>query len=95
MYIWRTKVDNFFIAISLILGLLALICLYRGIFGPTVIDRIIGVGAVGTKTLIILLLMGFIYHRIDMFVDISLLYAIINFIGVIIFSKYFIRKGVF
>ncbi len=87
--------NDFFIAIGLILGLLALICLYRGIFGPTVIDRIIGVGAVGTKTLIILLLMGFIYNRIDMFVDISLLYAIINFIGVLIFSKYFIQKGVF
>lgn len=87
--------NDFFIAIGLILGLLTLICLYRGIFGPTVIDRIIGVGAVGTKTLIILLLMGFIYDRIDMFVDISLLYAIINFIGVLIFSKYFIQKGVF
>lgn len=87
--------NDFFIAIGLILGLLALICLYRGMFGPTVIDRIIGVGAVGTKTLIILLLMGFIYDRIDMFVDISLLYAIINFIGVLIFSKYFIQKGVF
>jgi multicomponent Na+:H+ antiporter subunit F len=88
-------VNDFFIAIGLILGLLALICLYRGIFGPTVIDRIIGVGAVGTKTLIILLLMGFIYNRIDMFVDISLLYAIINFISALIFSKYFIQKGVF
>lgn len=86
--------DNFFIVIGLILGLLALICLYRGIFGPTVIDRIVGVGAVGTKTLIILLLMGFMYRRIDMFVDISLVYAIINFIGVLIFAKYFLRKGV-
>jgi multicomponent Na+:H+ antiporter subunit F len=87
-------VNDFFIIIGLILGLLALVCLYRGVFGPTVIDRIIGVGAVGTKTLIILLLMGFIYRRIDMFVDISLVYAIINFIGVVIFSKYFLRKGV-
>jgi monovalent cation/proton antiporter MnhG/PhaG subunit len=87
-------VDDFFIVIGLILGLLALICLYRGVFGPTVIDRIIGVGAVGTKTLIILLLMGFIYRRIDMFVDISLVYAIINFISVLIFAKYFLRKGV-
>lgn len=86
--------NDFFIIIGLILGLLALVCLYRGVFGPTVIDRIIGVGAVGTKTLIILLLMGFIYRRIDMFVDISLVYAIINFIGVVIFSKYFLRKGV-
>jgi len=86
--------DNFFIAISLILSFLALICLYRAIFGPTVIDRIIGVGVVGTKTLIILLLIGFLYKRIDMFVDIALVYAILNFIGVLIFAKYFVKKGV-
>ncbi len=86
--------EGFFLVIGLILSLLALICLYRAIFGPTVIDRIIAVGAVGTKTLIILLLMGFIYKRVDMFIDISLLYAIINFIGVLIVAKYFVRRGV-
>lgn len=86
--------DSFFIAISLVLSFLALICLYRAIFGPTDIDRIIGVGVVGTKTLIILLLIGFLYKRMDMFVDIALVYAILNFIAVLIFAKYFIKKGV-
>ncbi|MCI0469610.1 MAG: monovalent cation/H+ antiporter complex subunit F [Nitrospirae bacterium] len=86
--------DNFFIAISLVLSFLALICLYRAIFGPTDIDRIIGVGVFGTKTLIILLLIGFLYKRIDMFVDIAFVYAILNFIGVLIFAKYFAKKGV-
>ena len=86
--------DNFFLTISLVLSFLALICLYRGILGPTVIDRIIGVGVVGTKTLIILLLIGLLYKRLDMFVDIALAYAVLNFIGVIIFAKYFIKKGV-
>ena len=86
--------DNFFLAIALVLSFLVLICLYRAVFGPTVIDRIISVGVVGTKTLIVLLLMGFIYKRVDMFVDISLLYAILSFIGALIFAKYFVRKGV-
>lgn len=86
--------DSFFIAISLALSFLVLICLYRAIFGPTVIDRIIGVGVVGTKTLIVLLLIGLLYKRLDMFVDIALVYAILNFIGVLIFAKYFVRKGV-
>ncbi len=86
--------DSFFLTISLILSFLALICLYRAIFGPTVVDRVIGVGVVGTKTLIILLLIGFLYKRMDMFVDISLAYAILNFIGVLICAKYFVRKGV-
>ena len=86
--------DSFFLAISLALSFLVLICLYRAIFGPTDIDRIIGVGVVGTKTLIILLLIGLLYKRLDMFIDIALVYAILNFIGVLIFAKYFIRKGV-
>lgn len=86
--------DNFFLTICLILSFLALICLYRGIFGPTIIDRIVGVGVVGTKTLIVLLLIGILYKRLDMFVDIALAYAVLNFIGVIIFAKFFIKKGV-
>lgn len=84
----------FFIGVSLVLSFLVLLCFYRAILGPTIIDRIIGVGVVGTKTLIILLLMGFIYQRIDMFVDISLVYAILNFIAVLIFSKFFVSKWV-
>lgn len=86
--------ENFFIGVGLVLSLLVLLCFYRAIWGPTVIDRIISVGVVGTKTLIILLLMGFIYKRIDMFVDISLVYAILNFIAVLIFSKFFVSKWV-
>ncbi len=85
--------ENFFLAISLILGLLILLSLYRGVFGPTVFDRIIGVGFVGSKTLVILVLMGFIYKRVDMFVDISLAYSILIFIGTLVFAKYFQKKG--
>jgi len=85
--------ENFLLTISLILGLLILLSLYRGIFGPTVFDRIIGVGFVGSKTLVLLALMGFIYKRIDMFVDISLAYSILIFIGTLVFAKYFKSKG--
>jgi len=85
--------ENFFLAISLLLSLLILLSLYRGVFGPTVFDRIIGVGFVGSKTLVILVLMGFIYKRIDMFVDISLAYSILIFIGTLVFAKYFQGKG--
>jgi len=85
--------ENFFLAIGLILGVLILLSLYRGIFGPTVFDRIIGVGFVGSKTLVLLVLMGFIYKRIDMFVDISLAYSILIFIGTLVFAKYFKSKG--
>lgn len=85
--------ESFFLAIGLILGLLILLSLYRGVFGPTLFDRIIGVGFVGSKTLVLLVLMGFMYKRIDMFVDISLAYSILIFIGTLVFAKYFKSKG--
>ena len=80
--------EKFFLGISLILALLILLSLYRGIFGPTVFDRIIGVGFVGSKAMAILVLMGFIYKRVDMFVDISLAYSFLIFISTLVFAKY-------
>lgn len=85
--------ERFFLGISIGLCVLIFLCLYRAVWGPTVFDRIIGAGFVGTKTTILLVLMGFIYKRIDMFVDLALVYSILNFIGTLIISKYFIKKG--
>lgn len=87
--------DVFFLVSSLILGVLVLICLYRTAFGPTVMDRIISVGAIGTKTTAILLLMGLIYGRVEMFVDIALAYALLNFIATLGAAKFFrVRKSI-
>jgi multicomponent Na+:H+ antiporter subunit F len=85
--------ENFFLAISLTLGFLALLCLYRAAFGPTVLDRIISTSVIGTKTTIILLLIGFIYKRVDMFIDIALAYALLNFIATMAASKFFRKRG--
>jgi len=85
--------DNFFLTICLFLGLLVLLSLYRGIFGPTVFDRIIGVGFVGSKSMSILVLMGIIYDRIDMFVDIALAYSLLVFISTLVFAKHFQKRG--
>lgn len=85
--------ENFFLAISLILGFFVLLCLYRVVFGPAIFNRLIGASVIGTKTLIILALMGFIYRRIDMFIDISLVYALLNFISTLAAAKYFQKKG--
>ena len=85
--------EKFFLAVSLFMGLLILLSLYRGIFGPTVFDRIIGVGFVGSKALSILVLMGMIYQRIDMFVDIALAYSLLVFISTLVFAKHFQKRG--
>ncbi|MCK5679324.1 pH regulation protein F [bacterium] len=85
--------DSFFLGVSLFLCLLVLPCLYRAIVGPTIIDRMVAIGAIGTKTLVILVLMGFLYERIAMFIDIIMVYAILNFIGTLAASRYFEVKG--
>jgi multicomponent Na+:H+ antiporter subunit F len=85
--------SNFFIYLGMGLFTLVLLCLYRGVFGPGVLNRIAAISAIGTKTLVILLLMGFIYRRVDMFVDISMVYALLNFIGTITAAKYLEIQG--
>ena len=84
--------ESFFIYIAIFLCLLVMLCLYRGIAGPTVLDRIISISVIGTKTTIILALMGFIYKRGEMFLDISLAYALLNFIATIAAAKFFRRR---
>ena len=87
---------SFFLTVSVILCLLMFVSMYRALFGPTVLDRLIGVNAIGTKTVVLLLLIGLLYERVDMFVDIALAYAFLNFIAVLAASRYFHkRKGLY
>ncbi len=74
------------------LSLLILISLYRAVSGPTVLDRLIGVNAIGSKTIALLILIGLIYRRVDMFVDIALAYAMLNFIAVLAAARYFQKR---
>ena len=87
---------NVFLYAGLFLSLLMVASLYRAVFGPTILDRLIGVNAIGSKTVILLLLIGLIYGRLDMFVDIALAYALLNFVAVLAASRYFQkRKGLY
>ena len=61
--------------------------LLRALFGPTTYDRILAVNAIGTKTVILVSLMGFIGGRPD-FLDIAMLYALMNFIATIAILKF-------
>lgn len=88
--------NSFFLGVALGLCLLMCFALYRALFGPTVLDRLIGMNAIGSKTVVLLLLIGFLYERVDMFVDIALAYAFLNFVAVIAASRYFHkRKGLY
>ena len=64
-----------------------LLALVRAFAGPTVYDRILAVNHVGTQTVLLIAVMGFLTGRPD-FLDISLLYALINFIATIAVLRY-------
>jgi multicomponent Na+:H+ antiporter subunit F len=81
--------SSFFIYTGVCLCLFMLLALYRTIFGPTIIDRMMGANVIGTKTTVLLIVIGTIYGRVDMFVDIALAYAMLNFIVTIAASRYF------
>jgi len=88
--------DDVFLYSGLYLAFLMVLSLYRAVIGPTVLDRIIGVNAIGSKTVVLLILIGLLYHRVDMFIDIALAYAMLNFIAVLAASRYFQkRKGLY
>lgn len=76
-----------FDAAALVIVLAAILVLYRAIKGPRVYDRVLAVNVIGTKTVVLLALIGFIYER-PHFLDIALVYAIMNFIATIAFLKY-------
>jgi len=88
--------EQTFLIASIVISLLMFLSLYRAVRGPTVLDRLIGVNAMGSKTTTLLVLIGLLYQRVDMFVDIALAYAMLNFIAVLAASRYFQkRKGLY
>lgn len=85
---------DFFMAVSIFICLLMALTLYRAVAGPTVLDRLIGANAIGSKTVMLLIIIGVLFGRVDMYVDIALAYAMLNFIAVLAAGRYFQkRKG--
>lgn len=76
-----------FAAAALALLVVMALVLVRAIAGPTVYDRILAVNSFGTLTVLLIAVHGFLTGRPD-FLDIALLYALINFIGTIAASKF-------
>jgi len=62
--------------------------LIRAVRGPTIYDRILSVNSFGTATVLFIAVLGFLTGRPD-FLDLGLLYALLNFIGTIALLKFF------
>lgn len=72
--------------IALLFGLVLL--LTRALLGPTLYDRVLAVNSFGTKTVVLLGLLGFVMGRPE-FLDIALTYSLINFVSTISILKFF------
>ncbi len=64
-----------------------MLTLYRLMKGPTIYDRVLAANAIGTMAVVILVLIGFIYGR-PHFLDLAVVYTLINFVATIAFLKY-------
>ena len=83
----------FFFCVLLILALLIGAYLYRVLQGPTIFDRVLGLNGISTKAIILLVLIGTVFERVDMFIDISTGYALLNLVGALAVAKYLEQKG--
>jgi multicomponent Na+:H+ antiporter subunit F len=68
------------------------IALARAFIGPTVYDRILAVNMFGTKTVLFIAVYGFLTERPE-FMDIALVYALINFVGVLAVLEFFQKRS--
>ncbi|MCR9271452.1 MAG: monovalent cation/H+ antiporter complex subunit F [Henriciella sp.] len=73
-------------AIALVVAIALM--LVRALSGPTLYDRVLAVNSLGTKIILLLGVIGFLTGRPD-FLDISILYALINFVSTIAILKFF------
>ena len=79
-------IDVFGAATAALLVCMAM-SLVRSILGPTVFDRVLALNSFGTKTVLLIAVIGFLTGRPD-FLDLALVYALMNFIGTIAVMKY-------
>jgi multicomponent Na+:H+ antiporter subunit F len=77
-----------FVAATLGILVAMAMALARALLGPTVYDRVLAVNTFGTKTVLLIAVLGFLTDRPE-FLDLALVYALINFIGTIAVLKFF------
>ena len=79
--------EAFLWGIGIFLLLNAFACLWRASAGPTVVDRILAVNIIGTKALVLLVLLAVIVER-PMLLDVALVYGLLNFVITITASRF-------
>lgn len=77
--------NNFLIAVIIILSILLLMCLVRAIIGPKIADRIVSVNMMGTITIVIIAMLTVLMNE-GYLADICIIYAMISFLAVVVLT---------
>ena len=85
-------VENALLAAAAALVVLAVVVLYRAVRGPTMQDRVIAVNVLGTNAVVILALLSAALD-VPSFLDIALVYALLNFVMAVAISKFTVDRG--
>lgn len=85
--------NTFFFVVLTIITVLMLVYFYRVVRGPSVFDRVLGLNGLSTKAIVLLVLIGTMFERVDMFVDISTGYALLNLVGALAIAKFLEERG--
>jgi len=79
--------EAFFWGVAIYMMVNAFACLWRATAGPTVVDRMLAVNIIGTKTLVVLTLLALVFGR-SMLLDVALVYGLLNFVITVTASRF-------
>ena len=85
-------IDDALLVTAAALVVLAVVVLYRAVRGPTMQDRVVAVNVLGTNTVVILALLSAALD-VPYFLDIALVYALLNFLMAVAISKFTVDRG--
>jgi multicomponent Na+:H+ antiporter subunit F len=85
-------VDDILLGAAAVFVVLVIAVLYRAIRGPTMQDRVLAVNVIGTNTVVILALLSAALD-VPYFLDIALVYALLNFLMAVAISKFTVERG--
>jgi multicomponent Na+:H+ antiporter subunit F len=85
-------INEVFMIAAALFVVLAIVMFYRVVAGPTTQDRLLAVNVLGTNTVVILALLAAGLDE-PWFLDIALIYALLNFLMAIAVSKFTVERG--
>lgn len=83
--------ELFLIMSALFLTFTMLLCLIRAVIGETVFDRIIAINVIGTKVVVLIAIVSYIFEE-PYIVDIAIVYAMVSFLTTVVLTRMFAKE---